>query len=103
MLAAENFPKHALVCERHVGTGITLDEIKTRNLHLPLREMINVSIEEQIVCYADKFFSKNGGDSNPPQTIETIRRRLARYGDDNVKRFMDWATRFGTGSEANRA
>lgn len=42
----------ARIAERHVGAGIPADEAKT--LGLPERDFIPETIEEKIVCYADK-------------------------------------------------
>ncbi len=79
---------HALICERHVGVGITKHDIKAQNLPLPHRDMVPVSIEEIIVCYADKFFSKtNGGTAH---SLEAVIAELERFGTDKVKRFMTW-------------
>ena len=47
-----------LVSERHTGAGITLENIVANNLPLPKREMVPVTIEEIIICFADKFHSK---------------------------------------------
>ena len=58
LLRSEGLPRHALVCERHTGTGISLEEIIERNLPLPHRDMVPVSLEEQLICYADIFYSK---------------------------------------------
>ena len=60
LLKEKGHSKLALVCERHVGVGISIEDIQRHNLPLPNRDMIPVSIEEQIICYADKFFSKTG-------------------------------------------
>lgn len=50
--------KYAKVCERHVGIGLTIHDIKKNGFDLPLRNIVPQSIEEKIICYADKFFSK---------------------------------------------
>ena len=50
LLRSEGLPRHALVCERHTGTGISLEEIIERNLPLPHRDMVPVSLEEQLIC-----------------------------------------------------
>lgn len=55
MLRAEGYPLHALVCERHTGTGLTQDYILTNNLPLPHRDLVPVTLEEQLICFADKF------------------------------------------------
>ncbi len=93
LLQAEGLPRHALVCERHVGVGLTVDEIITQQLPLPPRDMQPVSIEEKLVCYADNFFSK----STPRNTkrFNDVRAASARYGDDNLRRFDALAQLFG--------
>ncbi len=86
MLDRRGLPRHGWVCERHVGVGITIRQIVQRKLPLPLREMLPISTEERLICYADKFFSKsdNGRHEKP---VDAIVKGLARYGADNVSRF----------------
>jgi len=86
--------KHALVCERHVGVGITAEEIRRRQLPLPERDMVPVSIEEQIICFADKFFTKNGLKSDTEKPVEEILRKLATFGTDKVETFQSWVRLF---------
>lgn len=47
MLEAEGLPRHALVCERHLGVGLSLAEIVANRMPLPHREMIPESPEEE--------------------------------------------------------
>ena len=58
LLQKEGYPRHALVCERHTGAGLSLKSILECELPVPHREMLPVSLEEQVICFADKFFSK---------------------------------------------
>ena len=58
LMRKEGFPRHALVCERHTGAGISLQSIIDQQLPVPHRDMVPVSLEEQVICFADKFFSK---------------------------------------------
>ncbi|MFZ0131897.1 MAG: HD domain-containing protein [Desulfobacterales bacterium] len=94
LLEAEGLKQHALVCERHVGVGITPADIRRQHLPLPLRDMRPVSIEEQIICYADKFFSKNGTGKDKEKSVPEILQKLAPYGQDKVTRFMQWVEMF---------
>jgi uncharacterized protein len=87
--------RHGLVCERHVGVGISVEDIRRFNLPLPERDMRPVSIEEEIICYADKFFSKNGGGASHEKTVAEIVESLQRYGADQAERFMRWVELFG--------
>jgi uncharacterized protein len=84
----------ALVCERHIGVGISKADIQNYNLPLPRRDMIPVSIEEQLICYADKFFSKNGNAKPAEKSIAVISGNLKHYGPDKVKRFETWVQMF---------
>ena len=89
-------PQLALVCERHVGVGISADDVHRFNLPLPKRDMVPISIEEQIICYADKFFSKNGNgcDKTQEKSIAQVTSSLKKYGQDKVNRFQKWVEIF---------
>ncbi len=94
LLKEKGHPELALVCERHVGAGIRIEDIQRHNLPLPNRDLIPVSIEEQIICYADKFFSKNGNGPVAEKTVADIIDNLTRYGPDQVQRFESWVQMF---------
>ncbi len=92
LMRKEGFPRHALVCERHTGAGLSLEEIIAQNLPVPHREMVPVSLEEQVVCFADKFYSKTHLDRE--KSVEKAHKSLARYGEEGVKRFEHWCEQF---------
>jgi uncharacterized protein len=94
LLEAEGLYRHALVCERHIGVGLTAEEIQKNRLPLPARDMIPVTLEEQIICYADLFYSKNPqerGRENDPATVRSI---LRRFGPGKTVVFDRWLERF---------
>jgi uncharacterized protein len=86
------YPKHALVCERHTGTGLTLKQIVEENLPLPHREMVPVSIEEQIICFADCFYSKTR--LGEEKSIERVRKSASKHGRKSVEQFDKWCEMF---------
>jgi len=86
LLQAAGYPRHALVCERHTGSGITLAMIQVYHLPLPKREMTPVSLEEKLICYADKFFSKSR-ELTQEKSIEQIRAGMQKFGTDAANRF----------------
>ena len=92
LMRAEGYPRHALVCERHTGAGLSLDQILAQNLPVPHRDMVPVSLEEQVICFADKFFSKSHPDR--VRTVEQAAKSLAKFGPEGVARFMRWAEMF---------
>ena len=93
MLRAEGMPRHARVCERHTGAGITREAIETQHLPLPLQDFLPETLEEQLICYADKFFSKTKLDHQ--KTVEQAEKSLAKFGEDGLERFSAWVKRFG--------
>lgn len=95
ILKREGFPEHALVCERHVGVGITAQDIEIKNLPLPKRDMKPVSLEEKIICFADKFFSKNPEFLCKEKPVELVRAGIARYGKEKLQLFDEWVEIFG--------
>jgi uncharacterized protein len=95
ILDAIGMSRHGLVCERHVGVGISAEDIRRAGLPLPERDMRPVTVEEQIVCYADKFFSKDGSDTSREKSVAEILESLKPYGADKVERFMGWVELFG--------
>lgn len=92
ILRKEGLPRHADVAERHTGTGLTLDEIRINNWPIPLQDYSPRTIEEQIICYADKFYSKTYiGETS---SWQKVRRSVWNYGADSVARFDKWQQLF---------
>ena len=92
LLMKEGYPRHALVCERHTGAGMSLQSIIEQDLPIPHRDMIPVSMEEQVICFADKFFSKTHLDRE--KSVEKALKSISRYGEDGVIRFKHWCEGF---------
>lgn len=85
ILRQEGLPKHAAVAERHTGTGITYEQIVREQLPIPLQDYSPRTLEEQLICYADKFYSKTKLGEDKP--MSKIRLHLWKYGSDTVLRF----------------
>lgn len=94
MLRDLDLPRHARVCERHTGAGLTVEDIQDQHLPLPLRDMTPQSIEEKLICYADKFYSKSG-DLTRPKPIDKVIASMARHGEDSLARFLSLHVIFG--------
>lgn len=90
LLEAAGLPRHALVCERHIGVGLSVEEIVRQKLPLPVRDMVPISLEERIVTYADLFFSKNPAKLGLERSVDKVRKSLARHGEDKVAVFDEW-------------
>lgn len=70
----------ARICERHTGAGLPGFEPET--------------IEEKLVCLADKFYSKSG-DPAKEKPMERVLKSMAKFGDENVRKFQNLCETFG--------
>ena len=86
------YSKHALVCERHTGTGLSLEEIVSNKMPIPHRDMMPISVEEQIICFSDCFFSKTR--LGEERSVEKVRQSLSKFGEDSVRQFDKWCAKF---------
>ncbi|MDO5036289.1 MAG: HD domain-containing protein [Porphyromonas sp.] len=93
LLRKKGLHRHALVCERHTGVGLTLEAIKRRELPLPHREMVPVSLEEKIICFADCFYSKSG-DPKEEKSPAKIAKSLKKHGEEQARIFKEWCQLF---------
>ena len=92
MMRQEGLLHHARVCERHTGAGLSRQEIIQQNLPLPAEDFLPETMEEQVICYADKFFSKTRLDEE--KSLEHVERSLARFGEEGLERFHQWNKMF---------
>lgn len=94
ILEAEGLPRHAIACERHIGVGITVADIRQQQLPLPERDMSPRTVEERIVCFADLFYSKNPGYLTQEKPIAMVRENLGRFSAAKVRIFDAWLAEF---------
>ncbi|HSL61853.1 MAG TPA: HD domain-containing protein [Desulfotignum sp.] len=87
-------PAFGRVAERHTGAGICLDTILRHNLPLPRRDMVPVTLEEKIICCADKFFSKTPRKRHQVLTVPDILAGLHAIDPAHARRFARWAADF---------
>lgn len=92
MLREEGLERHARVCERHTGAGLSKEDIISQQLPLPHRDFLPETIEEQIICYADKFYSKSHLDRE--KTIAQAEKTIAKFGPESLERFLRWEKMF---------
>ena len=92
LMRQEGLHRVARVCERHTGTGLTAQNIIEQCLPLPVGDYRPETIEEKLICYADKFFSK----SHPKRvrSVAETARSLEKFGEEGVRTFLEWAELF---------
>ena len=77
---------YARICERHTGAGLTAKEIAETGLPLPHMDLLPETLEEKLICYADKFYSKSG-DPREEKSLDRVRKSMAKFGADSLERF----------------
>ncbi len=87
LLEKEGHPIHALVCERHVGVGLRIQDIEKNKFPIPKRDMKPISIEEKIICIADKFYSKKENQLSVEKNLNDIKTQIDKYGPDKLEQF----------------
>lgn len=93
IMEKEGYPKHGLVCERHVGVGLRKEDVVSMSLPLPLRDMYPITIEEKIITFADCFFSK--GHTGTERTLAETRKIVEKFENKNsVAIFDEWCRMF---------
>lgn len=93
ILREEGLPRHARVAERHTGTGLTAKSIIEQGLPLDPIDLCPETLEEQLICYADKFYSKTHLERE--KSPEKVRASLSRFGVESVAVFDKWYDLFG--------
>lgn len=84
---------YARVCERHTGTGLTKEVIEKQSLPLPSADYIPETIEEQLICFADKYYSKS--NIRTRKTTQQVIQSLAKFGEEGIICFNSWIQKFG--------
>lgn len=92
LLRELQLPLHARVAERHTGTGLSCQTIIKNKWPLPHRDMMPTTLLEQIICFADKFYSKSGNQER--KSIHNIQQGLLRYSTNDYERFNTWCQLF---------
>lgn len=85
ILRKEGLDKYARVAERHLGAGITKDDIKKQKLNLPLKDYVPKTIEEKIIAYADNLVFGNK-EGTIQHVIERFSKEIGKECAERVKK-----------------
>lgn len=93
LLRSLGYERHARVCERHTGTGLTKDVIVQNGWNLPARDFLPETLEEQLICFADKFFSKTKFLTQS-RSFEQVVESMRKISEESVEKVRKWAKLF---------
>lgn len=77
--------------EVHVGTGITIENIEKEDLPLPKEDYIPITLEEELVSFADQFHTKEPNFTS----FENVREKLSRFDESKGFRMDHFMKKFG--------
>lgn len=93
LLRSLGYERHARVCERHTGTGLTKETIVAKGWGLPVKDFVPETIEEQLICFADKFYSKTKF-LETARSFEQVVASMAAISPESVEKVERWAAMF---------
>jgi uncharacterized protein len=88
--------RYARVCERHLGAGIGRKEAK--KLKFPKRVYVPTTIEEKIICYADKLASGNK-TIKIESSIERFNNEIGKEAGSRIKKLHNYLVSMGMKSK----
>lgn len=92
LMRDEGLEAIARICERHTGAGLRKDALLPLGLQMLPHDFLPETLEEQLICYADKFYSKSRPEN--ALTYEQALHALLRFGEDGARRFRQWHKMF---------
>ena len=93
LLRSRGYERHARVCERHTGTGLTKEIVASNDWGLPVKDFVPETLEEQLICFADKFYSKTKY-LETARTFEQVVESMSRISPEAVEKVRCWAKMF---------
>ena len=93
LLRSRGYERHARVCERHTGTGLTKETIASNGWGLPVKDFVPETLEEQLICFADKFYSKTKY-LETARTFEQVVESMSGISPEAVEKVRHWAKMF---------
>lgn len=93
ILRSLGYERHARVCERHTGTGLRKEQILANGWDIPAMDLMPETLEEQLICFADKFFSKTKY-LHTPRTFEQVVESMRKISEESVEKVKEWSKIF---------
>lgn len=93
ILRSLGYERHARVCERHTGTGLRKEQILANGWDIPAMDLMPETLEEQLICFADKFFSKTKY-LHTSRTFEQVVESMRKISEESVEKVKEWSIMF---------
>lgn len=96
LLEAANLSRHGQVAQTHAGISLTAQRLIEVDIALPLAQFLPQSIEEEIISFADLFYSKDVATLWRKRDVAEVRQAVAAIAPDNLDRLDEWIVKFAT-------
>lgn len=93
LLRSLGYERHARVCERHTGTGLRKEQVLAIGWDIPAKDYVPETLEEQLICFADKFYSKTKY-LHTSRTLEQVVESMGKISVESVEKVKKWAVMF---------
>ena len=101
ILENRGLAREAKVAQNHIGVGLSAKHIKESGLPLPEINMVPENLEEEIVAYADLFFSKDPKRASRKKSVEEVEKSVKKWGRESYEIFEAWHKKFGKDLDTN--
>lgn len=81
----------ARFARNHSATGFTIEDIERENLQVEKKDYIPVTVEEEILCYADKFHTKHPSFSTYQEQVV----RIAKFDPNRALKMEVFKKKYG--------
>ena len=78
------------IIEKYYKPGAKAYELLVGHSRQVAQKAAGIAEKEKIICYADKFFSKNGTTLPREKSLDQVIQELKNYGSEQVGRFLEW-------------
>ena len=85
ILRKEGLNEYAFIAERHLGAGISKEDIKEQSLDLPLNDYIPVTKEEKIITHADNLIRMDK-EISVKDAVKRYKKELGKKAAKKIKK-----------------
>ena len=93
LLRSLGYERHARVCERHTGAGLRKEQVLANGWDIPVKDYVPETLEEQLICFADKFYSKTKY-LYVSRTLEQVVESMNKISSESAEKVKEWAVMF---------
>jgi len=88
ILRKENLHEYAPIAERHLGAGISKEDIKEQRIDLPPKDYVPITKEEKIITHADNLIAGDK-ETTKEQVIDRYEKEIGKKAANKIKKLAE--------------